>query len=318
MFHKEPTLIIQENGNTLGIINPSALIGVDQNDEYYLRGLNGTYKIPDIRNKDLTTSLLLASGSVLTGTELECSELLNILKDPVKSRTAAYICNFCTKANDVVSYFTKTKQYTISIIGCGGIGSISTVIMAGMGFKNFKIFDFDVIESSNLNRQFFYTKDTIGKYKSEVLKEELHKRYDNLNIESNHNKLTSQGLKEETAYSDIVIFTADEPIGVINDYLQDLSSSEKVPQLILHAGYNMNLAGVLIMQPKKSTGDQIKWTKLKKGISPSFGPLNIELAGIITSLVTEYLLNGMDNFEMLNDNNILWNSLSFPRVYNKF
>jgi len=41
------------------------------------------------------------------------------------------------------------------------------------GFKHFQIIDLDTIDISNLNRQFLFTKQDVGKYKSQVAKEAI-------------------------------------------------------------------------------------------------------------------------------------------------
>ena len=60
----------------------------------------------------------------------------------------------------------------IGIAGCGGIGSNVAYHLVRAGVKNFKFGDFDKIEESNLNRQFFF-KEQVGLYKSETLTKNL-------------------------------------------------------------------------------------------------------------------------------------------------
>lgn len=60
----------------------------------------------------------------------------------------------------------------ILIIGLGGVGCSTTYLIAGMNV-NFDICDNDIIEESNLNRQFFYNINDIGKKKVESAKEKI-------------------------------------------------------------------------------------------------------------------------------------------------
>lgn len=60
----------------------------------------------------------------------------------------------------------------IGIAGSGGIGSNVAVHLVRSGVKELKFGDFDIIEGSNLNRQFYF-EDQIGKYKAEMLYENL-------------------------------------------------------------------------------------------------------------------------------------------------
>lgn len=60
----------------------------------------------------------------------------------------------------------------IGIAGCGGIGSNVAYHLIRSGIVKFKFGDYDVIEASNLNRQFFFYSQ-IGKAKALCLQENL-------------------------------------------------------------------------------------------------------------------------------------------------
>jgi sulfur carrier protein ThiS adenylyltransferase len=60
----------------------------------------------------------------------------------------------------------------IGIAGAGGIGSNVAVNLVRSGVDHLKIVDFDRVESSNLNRQFYFH-DQIGRFKVEALQENL-------------------------------------------------------------------------------------------------------------------------------------------------
>lgn len=49
----------------------------------------------------------------------------------------------------------RIQNKTILIIGFGGIGTIVVDNLQRMGFKNFILIDYDIVEPSNLNRQMF-------------------------------------------------------------------------------------------------------------------------------------------------------------------
>lgn len=66
----------------------------------------------------------------------------------------------------------KIEKVKIGIAGAGGIGSNCAQYLARCGFKHFLIVDFDLVETSNLNRQFYFL-NQVGKPKVEALKENL-------------------------------------------------------------------------------------------------------------------------------------------------
>ncbi len=63
----------------------------------------------------------------------------------------------------------------IGIAGIGGIGSNVARLLAQSGIRHLMIVDFDCVEASNLNRQ-FYSFSQIGEKKTDSLKKIL-KRY---------------------------------------------------------------------------------------------------------------------------------------------
>ncbi len=64
------------------------------------------------------------------------------------------------------------KTKTVGIAGCGGLGSNAAVSLARVGVGRLIIADFDKIELSNLNRQYYFY-DQIGKFKAPALKDNL-------------------------------------------------------------------------------------------------------------------------------------------------
>ncbi|MBC75405.1 MAG: hypothetical protein CME64_05250 [Halobacteriovoraceae bacterium] len=67
----------------------------------------------------------------------------------------------------------KIKNTKIAIIGMGGVGGHHAHCLARMGFSNFKISDFDTFEIQNFNRQFGALSSTIGKKKTDVIKDTI-------------------------------------------------------------------------------------------------------------------------------------------------
>lgn len=79
-------------------------------------------------------------------------------------------------------HLAKIQQVTVGIAGAGGLGSNCAVNLVRCGFVNFVIVDFDVIEYSNLNRQFYFY-NQVGKPKVETLQANLLNINPNLQLE---------------------------------------------------------------------------------------------------------------------------------------
>ncbi len=65
------------------------------------------------------------------------------------------------------------KDKSCAVIGLGGLGTNVAVHLAGAGIGKMYLCDFDTVSSTNLNRQFMYTSDDVGKEKCHVLKKRL-------------------------------------------------------------------------------------------------------------------------------------------------
>lgn len=67
----------------------------------------------------------------------------------------------------------KLKNSHVAIFGVGGVGGFATEAIARSGIGKIDIFDFDIVDITNLNRQIIATHKSIGKKKVDVLKERI-------------------------------------------------------------------------------------------------------------------------------------------------
>jgi len=88
---------------------------------------------------------------------------------------------------------TILKGRKIGIAGCGGLGSNLALNLARMGADTFVLVDFDKIEPSNLNRQFYFY-DQVGLPKAEALKANLLRVVPNLKLEIKQVKLDASNI----------------------------------------------------------------------------------------------------------------------------
>jgi len=64
------------------------------------------------------------------------------------------------------------KNHTVGIAGAGGLGSNCAVALSRVGVGKLIIADFDVVNETNLNRQYFF-KDQLGEKKVSALKNNI-------------------------------------------------------------------------------------------------------------------------------------------------
>lgn len=92
----------------------------------------------------------------------------------------------------------------IAIAGVGGIGSNVAVNLIRSGIDELIIVDFDKIENSNLNRQFYFY-DQIGMKKVDALEENLKRINPKINIIKNHIKLNENNINNILGEADIIV-----------------------------------------------------------------------------------------------------------------
>lgn len=61
----------------------------------------------------------------------------------------------------------------VAVFGIGGVGGHVTEVLARSGIGALDLIDMDVVSPSNLNRQLIATHDTIGRQKTEVMRERI-------------------------------------------------------------------------------------------------------------------------------------------------
>lgn len=61
----------------------------------------------------------------------------------------------------------------VAIFGIGGVGGYTAEALARSGVGSLELIDSDTVCLSNLNRQIIATRDTVGRYKTEVMKERI-------------------------------------------------------------------------------------------------------------------------------------------------
>lgn len=120
--------------------------------------------------------------------------------------------------DNVQDVLNKFKETTFIIIGCGGIGNFMSYALSVYSPKKIILIDGDKIEESNLNRQFLFTKNDIGKYKSSVIANALKQRNPNLDIEVHTEFINTNNintiLKDSDTHSTFGVLSGDDDTAV--------------------------------------------------------------------------------------------------------
>jgi sulfur carrier protein ThiS adenylyltransferase len=98
----------------------------------------------------------------------------------------------------------RMKESTVGIAGLGGLGSAVSIALARMGIGELILVDYDVVEPSNLNRQFYFI-DQIGMAKTEAMSKILKDINPYVNLITHQKELDSSNIPEIFGHADVVV-----------------------------------------------------------------------------------------------------------------
>lgn len=164
----------------------------------------------------------------------------------------------------------KLAAKNILIFGLGGVGGQCFEALVRHGIKRFTIVDFDVVNSSNLNRQILYTASDISRLKVDAAKARALKINSEIEI-----KIMSEKYNQETEFDfssyDFVIDAIDDlraKVLIINQAI-----NKRIPFVTsLAMGNRLDPSKIIVSTLDKTTGDP-----LAKKLRTELRKLNIEL-----------------------------------------
>lgn len=180
----------------------------------------------------------------------------------------------------------------ILILGLGGVGANVAFMLSRAGFENFILVDSDIVECSNLIRQYPYSENDVGKNKTEVLASKLKGNIVIKNIMIDN----KEKILPEVQECDIVICTLDKPFRVIRRLINDICVSENKPVIFAGFAEHVAMIGPFVIPHEtaclkcidKETTD-IPLQNVK--IVPSYGPMCAMISSIITNEIVKYFNN---------------------------
>jgi sulfur carrier protein ThiS adenylyltransferase len=186
----------------------------------------------------------------------------------------------------------KMQKVKIGIAGAGGLGSNCAVFLVRCGFKKFKIVDYDFVEHSNLNRQFFFAAQ-VGVLKVAALKENLLMINPALEIEALPEKIGRENIHSIFCDCDVIVEALDLPHYkkmIVESYLR---SGKLLVAASGIAGWGKS-DGIKVHRVKNNfylIGDLVSEAKLK---CPALAPRVNVAAAKQADIILEYYLGQMD------------------------
>ena len=105
----------------------------------------------------------------------------------------------------------KIRSARVGIAGAGGLGSNCALNLVRVGFEKLTIADFDHVDASNLDRQFYFL-DQVGMYKVEALKTNLCRINPGLELKILKERIEKNNVKDIFADCDIVAECLDTAV----------------------------------------------------------------------------------------------------------
>ena len=103
----------------------------------------------------------------------------------------------------------RLKQASVLIVGTGGLGSPVALYLAAAGIGRIGLVDFDVVDSSNLQRQVIYSSAQVGQLKVESARQRMLGLNPYIQVDAHNEVFTSQNAEDLSAGYDILVDGTD-------------------------------------------------------------------------------------------------------------
>lgn len=179
--------------------------------------------------------------------------------------------------------FDKIINKTVCIVGVGGVGGAALEGLTRFGIKNIVIFDFDVIDVTNLNRQIISNSENIGDKKTEAAVKRAKLINPNINITANDVFIEKANLNFiKDARPDYVIDAIDSVSAKLD--LIEFCREEKIPVISsMGTGNRLDCTGFVIDTVEGTAGNGCGLSKVirselkKRGIANHMALFNKNL-----------------------------------------
>lgn len=106
------------------------------------------------------------------------------------------------------------RNSTVALFGVGGLGGVIGEILVRSGVGSIKLVDHDKFEPSNLNRQIFSFRDTLGRWKVDVGEEFLKRINPEVRVEK-FREVTTDNVSRILGHAKVTVLAIDKSQGVL-------------------------------------------------------------------------------------------------------
>lgn len=264
--------------------------------------LDGSKSVDDIsreksiKKEDLDKLLdYLRKNGILDNIE-DKSEFVNYKKF---RRTLHFIAEYSSSHNDLLTMWNNILNSTVLIVGLGAVGSWVACNLAQSGVGKIILMDADIVDITNLHRQFGYVESDVGQYKTDVLERRLKEYNKDIKIQKKNMFLEEESLdifNNETI--DLIINCADKPnVDTTSLWIGQYAMRKGIPHII-GGGYNLHLSLIgqtvvpgdtacvncfrkKLEEENKIDPEKVKKLAVKNRKVGSFGPMCSMIASMV-------------------------------------
>lgn len=241
-------------------------------------------------------------------------------------RVIHFIAEYSHSHEHLLEMWENIQNSTVLIVGLGAVGTWVACNLVQSGVQNMILMDGDVVDESNLHRQFGYSDTDIGRKKADALETRLKAYSDKVRVIKEYRFLDDQALHVfDDTKIDLIINCADKPtVDETSLWIGEYAMQRGIPHIV-GGGYNLHLSliGQTVIPGKSACvncfrktleeENRIDPTKVKKLVVRnrkvgSFGPMcsmiasmvGMEAIKVLSGSVTPSNLNRRGEFDIYN------------------
>lgn len=210
--------------------------------------LDGTLTIDEIINKnnidDEVRGYLIKFLNYLESKSIiKDDEEVTIEEYSKYRRIINFIEDFSSNANETNEMWENIKKSHVVIIGLGAVGTWVSALLVQNGVGKLTLIDNDVVEITNLHRQFGFSENDIGLLKIDAMEKRLKEFNENIEVNKINKFLNKTLLDDEINYDvDLIINCADKPnVDTTSLWVGEYCMKNNIPHII-GGGYNLHLS----------------------------------------------------------------------------
>ncbi|CAN7493306.1 HesA/MoeB/ThiF family protein [Mesorhizobium sp. LjRoot246] len=155
------------------------------------------------------------------------------------SSVIAYFGRYESRESDRIDYFRKLRAARILQVGLGGLGSSALMYLVGCGVGHVLGVDPDVLETGNVARQVFYSRQDVGRSKVDAAADAVTRLSPYTRFIGIQEGIASADdllrIIHEYGPFDLILQTADAPIWDLTKWIATAARTSNIPSL--HSSY---------------------------------------------------------------------------------